>query len=242
MQQWFSCPRCGKANSTGQQFCIGCGQIFQYRCPHCGTNVDVAITCCPKCGYVFQSRSLDSKGTSTNKVRNKSILLWLVVGILSAVIIIGASYWAISSKKSFNVDNIAYDTLNEFLAYAINADTDNMWAMIHSDSVSEYNDLNNFKWMNGISCDNYGLSLLTAYDIKTAKMLASWNKYLNVLEAQVNLSYKKNTLVTLSELIMDIRLVPDRHEKIWYAHLVKVDNNWKIICDSSNPLKGLGIK
>ena len=53
MQQIFHCSNCGAQNYIENQFCVVCGQGFQYTCPQCNEIIDMNYKFCPGCGISF---------------------------------------------------------------------------------------------------------------------------------------------------------------------------------------------
>jgi hypothetical protein len=49
MDAWI-CPKCHKSNSTGAQFCEGCGNRIGDSCPKCGKITELVNAYCPACG------------------------------------------------------------------------------------------------------------------------------------------------------------------------------------------------
>ena len=49
MSSTFKCPKCGRFNNIGQEFCAFCNEKFEYHCIKCGVIVDCTYTSCPNC-------------------------------------------------------------------------------------------------------------------------------------------------------------------------------------------------
>jgi hypothetical protein len=168
-----------------------------------------------------------------------AIIVVLVMTRPSPILIPDSKQTPNEPTQQFNVDSDALHILNAFLTYAMEGDIDGMWTSVCPDSRAEYRDAYDFKWMNGVYSKDGGNSLLVAYEIEDATSLSVWHGYSDVVEVETTLKYKKNPAISVMEGISGVDVPLNTDDKTWVTHLIKVDHNWNIVCDSVNPFKSL---
>ena len=132
----------------------------------------------------------------------------------------------------------AKTTVDQFFSYAVSSKYLEMWAILHTDSQSEYSDVSDFSSYNNIAPKN-GLYLLSSYHIGQGRMLDTWQGYSNVANIKVVAVSDKNIVADLVLGLIpffgDILTAgPDTQVAVWDAHLVSVNGQWKIFCERSS--------